>query len=176
MKLRSTIIMRCSVIIAGIIMLAICVVMAWITFTEGISNIGHHVDYVMIIFISGTYAAAIPFFIALHQTLKLLYYIDTNRAFTELSVKALDIIKRCAIADFLICLLAGAPFFLILGRRDDNPGMVLLGLIPAGIAFIIAVLASLLKHLLRDAIATKSENGLLRPLLISIISRFIIIK
>jgi uncharacterized phage infection (PIP) family protein YhgE len=81
--------MRCSVIIAGIIMLAICVVMAWITFTEGISNIGHHVDYVMIIFISGTYAAAIPFFIALHQTLKLLYYIDTNRAFTELSVKSI---------------------------------------------------------------------------------------
>lgn len=160
MKRGSTIIMRCSVIIAGIIMIAICSVMAWITFTEGKSATAYHVDYVLVILIIGTYIAAIPYFITLRQTLKLLDYIDTNRAFTELSVKALKTVAHCAIADFIICIAGGAPFFWMLGRSDGNPGMVFLGLIPAGVAFIIAVFASLLKHLLSDAIAAKSENDL----------------
>ena len=160
MKRGSTIIMRCSVIIAGIVMLVICGVMAWITFTEGRSATGYHVDNVLIVLIVGTYAAAIPYFTALYQTLKLLDYIDSSRAFTEVSVKALKTITHCAIADFIICMAGGAPFFLILGRSDGNPGMVFLGLIPAGVAFIIAVFVSVLKRLLSDAIAAKSENDL----------------
>ena len=160
MKQGSTIILRCAVILAGIVMLAICGVMAWITFTENQSATEYHVDYVLIILILGTYAAAIPYFTALYQTLKLLDYIDTNRAFTKLSVKALKTIMYCAIADFIICMAGGVPFFAILGRNDGNPGMVVLGLIPAGVALIIAVFASVLKRLLSDAIAAKSENDL----------------
>lgn len=160
MKRGSTMLMRCSVIIMGIVMLVICGVMAWITFTEGISATGYHVDNVLIVLIAGTYVAAIPYFTALYQTLKLLDYIDNGNAFTDVSVKALNTITQCAMADFIICITAGAPFFFILGRSDGNPGIVLLALIPAGVAFIIAVFASVLKRLLRDAIATKSENEL----------------
>lgn len=160
MKRGSTIIMRCCIIIAAIVMIAICVGMAWIAFKEGKSDINYHVDYVLIILIIGTYTAAIPYFIALRQTLKLLDYIDTNRAFTVLSVKALKNIMYCAIADFIICMVGGIPFFLILGRNDGNPGMVILGIVPSGVAFIIAVFASLLKRLLNDAIVAKSENDL----------------
>ncbi|MDR3050772.1 MAG: DUF2975 domain-containing protein [Oscillospiraceae bacterium] len=160
MKLGSTAIMRCSVVIAGIVMFAICGVIAWITFTEGKSATEYHVDYVLIIFITGTYMAAIPYFIALHQTFKLLDYIDTGRAFTELSVKALKAITYCAIADFIICMVGGAPFFSILGRSDGNPGMAFLGLIPSGVAFVIVMFTSVLKRLLSDAIVAKSENDL----------------
>lgn len=160
MKRGSTIIMRCCIVIAAMVMIAICVGMAWITFTEGKSATGYHVDYVLIILIIGTYTAAVPYFIALRQTLKLLDYIDTNRAFTVLSVKALKNIMYCAIADFIICMVGGVPFFLTLGRNDGNPGMVILGIVPCGVAFIVAVFASLLKRLLNDAIIAKSENDL----------------
>jgi len=43
------------------------------------------------------YAAAIPFYTALYQAFKLLNYIDKNQAFSQISVKALMNIKRCAI-------------------------------------------------------------------------------
>lgn len=158
MKRVSIILMRYSVFLAGLLMILICIGVPWIAFTEGKSATGYDVDNVLIILTLGIYAAAIPYFMALYQTLKLLIYIDKNGAFTELSVQALKKITHYAIADFLICLFAGAPFFLILGRNDGNPGMVLFGLIPAGIALLIAVFASLLKGLLSDAITEKTEN------------------
>lgn len=160
MKRSSTLILRCAVIFAGIVVLAVCVVMAWITFTEGISAVEYQVDRSLLILVIGVCAAAVPFFIALCQALKLLRYIDTNRAFTELSVKALLVIMRCAIADFLVCLLGGTPLLWALGRSDGNPGMAFLGLIPAGVAFLIAVFTYILKRLLSDAIAAKAENDL----------------
>jgi hypothetical protein len=160
MKRSSTHILRGCVIIAGIVMIAICGTMAWITFTEGRSELQYSVDPRLIVLFIGTCMAAVPYFIALYQTFKLLGYIDAGRAFTPLSVEVLASITRCAIADFTICLVGAVPFFTILGRSDGNPGMGLFGLIPTCVAFVIAVFSGVLKRLLNDAIAAKSENDL----------------
>ncbi|WP_367567439.1 DUF2975 domain-containing protein [Lacrimispora sp.] len=157
MKRCSTIILRCAVVFAGVVMLAICGVIAWIAFFENRPD-PYHMEYIWFI---GTYAAAIPYFIALHQAMKLLKYIDTGCAFSESSVKSLDIITRCAIVVFIIVTVGGLPFFYTLVQLDgDTPGVVLLGLLISGSAFLIAVFASVLKRLLQDAIEVKSENDL----------------
>ena len=76
MKRSSTIVLRCAVVFAGVAMLAICGVIAWIAFFENKPG-PYHIEYICLI---GTYAAAIPYFIALYQAMKLLGYIDANCA------------------------------------------------------------------------------------------------
>lgn len=157
MKRCSIIILRCAVIFAGVVMLALCGVIAWIVFFENRPD-PYHMEYIWFI---GTYAAAIPYFIALYQAMKILKYIDTDRAFSELAVKSLNIITRAAIVVFIIVTIGGLPFFYTLVQLDgDTPGFMLLGLIISGSAFLIVVFTSVLNRLLQDAIDVKSENDL----------------
>ena len=56
------------------------------------------------------YGAAVPFYFALYQAFNLLRYIEENKTFSTLSVKALKSIKFCAVT--ISCLyVAGSPLF-----------------------------------------------------------------
>jgi len=158
MRRCSTIILRLAIFIAGAIVLTFCGGTAWLAFVKTDPSSDYFV--LACVLLGGTCLAAIPCFIALYQSYKLLVYIDTNRAFSELSVKALRIITRSAFADFLICTLGGLPFFYVLAEKEDAPGLVILGMAIAGIAFVIFVFASVLNRLLQDAVAMKSEIDL----------------
>lgn len=107
----------------------------------------------------GLYVPAIPFFMALHQALKLLAYVDRNTAFSDLSVKALKKIKQCA---FTISALfaAGMPYIFKIAERDDAPGVALIGFIIIGASFVIAIFAAVLQTLVQNAVEIKSENDL----------------
>ena len=105
----------------------------------------------------GMYVPAIPFFVALYQTLKLLHYIDKNKAFSSLSVKALKNIKYCAITISALYG-AGMPYIFYVADQDDAPGVILIGLVIIFASFVIAVFAAVLQGLLRNAIAIKSET------------------
>ena len=107
----------------------------------------------------GMYAAMIPFFIALVQTLKLLTCIDKNEAFSVLSVKALKKIKYCAIAISALFFLE-LPFLYLLTKADDAPG-ILIGAVVIFASLVIAVFAAVLQKLLQDAIKIKAENDLI---------------
>lgn len=107
----------------------------------------------------GMYAAMIPFFIALYQTLKLLGYIDRKQAFSELAVKSLKRIKHCAIIISALFVLE-LPFFYLLTKADDAPG-ILMGLFVIFASLVIAVFAAVLQKLLQDAIRIKAENDLI---------------
>jgi hypothetical protein len=107
----------------------------------------------------GMYVTAIPFFIALYQTLKLLNYIDTNKAFSPLSVKALKNIKYCAII-ISAWYTVGMPYIFYVADQDDAPGVVAIGLVIIFASFVIAVFAAVLQRLLQNAIAIKTENDL----------------
>lgn len=157
MKQYSTLILRAAIFIAGAIVLAICGGAAWQAIKLDSSAASVILAYV---FLAGSCLASVPCFIALYQSYKLLGYIDTNRAFSELSVKALRIIMHSALTEFFICTLGGLPFFYILAEKEDAPGLVLIGAAIAGIAFIIFVFASVLSRLLQEAIVMKSENDL----------------
>lgn len=107
----------------------------------------------------GMYLPAIPFFIALYQSLLLLKYIDKNNAFSELSVKALKKIKYCAFT-ISVLYLAGMPYIFYIADKDDAPGVVAIGLVIIFSSGVIATFASLLQKLLKNAIDIKSENDL----------------
>jgi hypothetical protein len=107
----------------------------------------------------GMYVPAIPFFFALHQSLKLLRYIDDNSAFSNLSVNALKNIKYCGLTISGLYTL-GMPFIFSAGDKDDAPGVVAIGLIIIFASFVIAVFAGLLQKLLQSAIKIKEENDL----------------
>jgi hypothetical protein len=152
MKRGSTLFLRATVLAMGLAVLALCV----FALPAGISsdNTG---DYRPILI--GMYLPAIPFFIALHQTLKLLGYIDKNKAFSELSVKTLKVIKYCALTISGL-FAAGMPYVFLVADQDDAPGVILIGLILVFAPIVVAVFAAVLQRLLQSAIAIKSENDL----------------
>jgi len=158
LKRCSILILRLSVFVAGVVMLAICGAVVWQTMTS--TNPSDDFYYLSYILLAGVCTASVPYFIALYQANKLLGYISANRAFSDLSVNSLKVITRCAFADFVICALAGLPFFYIVAEIEDAPGLIIIGMAIAGIAFVISVFAAVLGRLLQDAIAFKSENDL----------------
>lgn len=105
------------------------------------------------------YLPALPFFIGLREAWRLLGYIDTNTAFSDLSVKALKRIKYAAFTISLLYLII-LPYAFILGEKDDAPGVPAIGLVIVAASFVVAVFAALLEKLLQNAFEIKSENDL----------------
>jgi hypothetical protein len=148
MKLGTTLFLKIAVILIGIPILALCIF--WVP-----GFVGYLSDPILI----GVYATAVSYFFALYQTLKLLSYIDKNKAFSELSVKALKNIKYCAITISIIY--AGlVPFLYPVAELDDAPGLVGFPLIIIFASGAIAVFAAVLQKLLQDAIDIKRDNDL----------------
>lgn len=145
MKLE-TLFLKVVVILIGIPVLALCIF--WV---PGFANYLH---YAILI---GVYATAITFFFALYQALKLLSYIDKNKAFSEFSVNALKYIKYCAITISIIYVVL-IPFLFPIADADDAPGLVGIPIIITFASIAIAVFATVLQKLLKNAIELKSEN------------------
>ena len=148
----STLFLRGVVLLIGLVVLAICALVLPVGIRT--DNTG---DYRPILL--GLYVAAVPFYVALYQSMKLLRYIDLDKAFSELSVKALMNIKYCAIT-ISAMFAAGMPYIYGVADRDDAPGVVAIGLVIIFASFVIAMFAGVLQKLLQNAIDIKSENDL----------------
>ncbi|MFC4101571.1 DUF2975 domain-containing protein [Paenibacillus xanthanilyticus] len=105
----------------------------------------------------GIYAAALPYFIALHQAFQLLRLIDRNQAFSENAISRLKKIRNCAAA-ISVLFAAIMPFLLWIAQDDDAPGLAALGLIIIFASAVIGVFAFVLQRVWQSAIAFKSEN------------------
>ena len=152
MKRSSTLFLKGFVLLLGAVVLILCVFV--LPPTIGTIEAGGY-DPILL----GMYMPAIPFFIALYQTLKLLSYIDKGRAFSDLSVRALKNIKYCAITISGLYA-AGMPYIFYVADKDDAPGVVALGSVIIFASIVIAVFAAVLQKLLQDALDIKSENDL----------------
>ncbi|MGR5863949.1 DUF2975 domain-containing protein [Bacillus cereus] len=93
------------------------------------------------------------FLCCFYQAFNLLQYIDENTAFSELSVKALKNIKRCAVTISGLYVL-GMPLFHFIAKKMDPP-IGLVGLIIVFASLVIAVFAAILQRLLQEAINIK---------------------
>lgn len=153
---RETLFLKVVVILMGIPVLALC-----LFGLPSIANkvVEHFPAYWAYPAIGGVYGAAIPFYVALYQTFKLLKYIDMNTAFSELSVKALKNIKYCAVS-ISVLYTAVLPVVYFIADQDDAPGLILIGLFITFAPLVIAVFAAVLQKLLEDAIDIQSENDL----------------
>lgn len=152
MNRGSTIFLRATILVIGLAVLAIC----GFALPAGIASdtTGYYKPILL-----GLYVPAVPFFFALYQSLLLLRYIDTNKAFSTVSVIALQRIKYCALTISSL-FLAGMPYTYNAAERDDAPGVAALGLVIIGASMVIAVFAAVLQRLLRSAIDIKAENDL----------------
>ena len=152
MKQGSTLFLRGVIIVLGLGALAVCI----FALPPAINS--DQVGYYRPILL-GMCVPAIPFFIALYQAWKLLAYIDQNKAFSELSVKALKNIRNCGIAISALYA-AGMPYIFYVADRDDAPGAAAIGFVIIFASFVIAVFAAVLQKLLQNVIDIKSENDL----------------
>ncbi len=152
MNRGSTMFLKGVIGLIGLVVLIFCVYVL----PKGISS--DQTGYYRPILI-GMYIPAIPFFIALYQAFGLLVLIDKNKAFSNLSVKALKNIKYCAIAISGLYIL-GMPYIYYAADRDDAPGVVAIGFVIIFASFVIAGFAGVLQSLLQNAMDIKSENDL----------------
>jgi hypothetical protein len=144
-----------------ILLIAIVALVGLIRFpqTEGRAA---HLDLISIYadpFILYGYIASIPFFIALYQAVKLLGYVDTNRVFSQAAVKAVRIIKYCAITTGGFIVL-GILSIRVFANGDDPAGPTALGIFTTFASIVIAAGAAVFERLLQNAVAIKSENDL----------------
>src|SRR3989440_12867163 len=67
-------------------------------------------------FLAYAYIGSIPFFVALYQAFKVLGYAAQEKVFSQAAMKALRIIKYCAI--LIIAFVAGGEVFIMLAQSD----------------------------------------------------------
>ncbi|MEK7103558.1 MAG: DUF2975 domain-containing protein [Patescibacteria group bacterium] len=151
MKRGSTLFLRIAIALMGIGVLALCTLFIYTLSTQ---DIGGYAPLLV-----GMCVSAIPFFFALYQGLALLRYIDTNKAFSDVSVKALKRIQYCAIAISTLYVV-GMPYIYIVAEKDDAPGAIVIGLVITFASIVIAVFAALLQKLVQTAVDIQYENDL----------------
>lgn len=158
MKQGSTLFLRAVVIAMGILVFTLCIFVL-----PGIHNgwAKEYPDamYMKYPFMLGIVATAIPFFVVLYQTLKLLGFIDKNTAFSNLSVHALKIIMHCAVLIGIVYA-AMMPIFYYVAEKEDAPGLIVIGMVFTCAPIVVAVFAAVLQRVLQSAIAIKKENDL----------------
>ena len=105
------------------------------------------------LFLVGAYLQAALFFFALYQAFKLLSYIDGNKAFSELAVRALRHIKHSALTIGLL-MVAGIVWLMVLsaGTGDDAAGPVMMGFIGTFVSSVVAAVAAVLQTQVQKAI------------------------
>lgn len=158
MKRGSTHFLRFVLFLLGTGVLALCIFALpemWKGGSEEFPMAGDAIFLIMI----GMYATAVPFFIGLWQTLKLLAYIDHDKAFSDLSVKALRNIKYCA-SMIAVLYMGSVPLLFPIAQADDAPGLIPIGFGVSLAPVAVAVFAAILQRLLQSAIDMKSENDL----------------
>lgn len=158
MKHGSTIFLRITVAIMGLIAIGLCLLILPAIHREW-SQEYPDVAYLKYPVLAGLSVTVIPFFVALFQTLKLLNYIDKNKVFTLLAVNALKVIKYCAFV-FSGLYALSLPVVYYIAQIEDAPGLVVIGLAFTGAPFVIGVFAGVFQGLLQSAIDIKSENDL----------------
>ena len=154
MKRGSTLFLRFVIALIGVAVLSLCVlVLPRLILAE----LAGDFDYLPILV--GMYVPAIPFFIALYQALKLLTYIDKNKIFSELSIKALKNIKYCGFTISALYTL-GMPYIFYVADKDDAPGVALIGFIFVFAPLVVGTAAAVFQNQLQKVIDIKSENDL----------------
>src|SRR5690625_2835603 len=161
MKQVSTLFLKIVVIAMSIPVLALCIFVLPKVVMEAFRHAanGEKLGYIVLTILFVMYITAIPFFLALYQTVKLLTYIEKDQAFSQISVTALTKVKNYAklISGLYVLVL---PLVYIVAEWDDAPGLILIGIVMIGASFAVAVFASVLQRLLQKAIDIKEENDL----------------
>jgi hypothetical protein len=111
-------------------------------------------------FLAYIYLAFVPFFIGLYQGFKILGYARRDEIFFPGSVRALRIIKYCALTMAIFILGAEGYIFIFIRGTDDIAGGVMMGLFVILACAVIGTAAAVFERILQNAVDIKSENDL----------------
>ena len=111
-------------------------------------------------FLAYIYLAFVPFFVGLYQAFKILGYARREGIFRQHSVRALRIIKYCALTTTLFIIGAEAYIFIFVRGTDDVAGGVMMGAFIIFVSAIIATAAAVFEQILQNAMVKKSQNDL----------------
>lgn len=156
MKNVSTLFLRIVIALGGLFVLAFIVLVGSEVIPEFIEQTP---SWFFMPVLGALFLSALPFYFVLFQTFKLLHYIDTNQAFSKLSVKALKLIKYAATVMAVLYAVI-LPLLYVAAQADDAPGLLAFGIVLTGTAIVVATFASVLQLVLQSAIAIKKENDL----------------
>ena len=103
-------------------------------------------------FLAYIYLAFVPFFVGLYQAFKILGYARRNEIFFQRSVRALRIIKCCALTTAIFILGAEVYLFIFIRGKDDIAGGVMMGVFIIFVSAIIATAAAVFERRLQKTI------------------------
>jgi len=102
-------------------------------------------------FLAYIYLAFVPFFIGLYQAFKIVGYARRNEIYSQRSVRALRIIKYCAMTTALFIVGAEAYIFIFVRGTDDVAGGVMMGAFIIFVSAIIATIAAVFERRLQNS-------------------------
>lgn len=155
MERGKVIFLKVAVILLGVIILVSCTLLPELA--KYTAEMYPEYAYLQYPVLFGIYITVIPFYIALFQAYKLLNYIETKNAFSQLSVRSLHTIQRYAVT-ISILYVNGMVGLLIFNAL--HPGIFLVGMAIIFTSFVVAVFAMVLQALLKSALEMKEENEL----------------
>jgi hypothetical protein len=147
MKRASTIFLQVVVVLIGIGVLA---ALLWEPQVEG-RNV-HATQFEIYFkdpFLAYIYLAFVPFFVGLTRAFKILGYARRNEIFSQRSVRALRIIKYCALTTAIFILGAVTYLSIFIRGKDDVAGGVMMGGFIIFVSAIIATAAAVFERRLR---------------------------
>lgn len=158
MKKSVTIFLQIVVVFLGIGALAL---LLWEPWLEGVNARATTISQIYFDdpFLMLVYAGAIPFFIALYQTLKILGRVRRDETFSQATVQAVRTIRYCALA--IIGFVAIEECIIVANRgSDDIAGGVFMGVLIAFGSVVVAAVAAVFEKTVQHAVDMKSENDL----------------
>ncbi|MEH7501564.1 DUF2975 domain-containing protein [Neobacillus drentensis] len=156
-KRGSTTFLKVIIFLAGIAVLALCIWLPEIAIRD--ARVHPDTAYFLIPFLVCAYGFCITFSVVLYQAFKLLTYIERNNAFSELSLKSLKVIKKCAFTVIFFIVL-GIVSLKVLSKvtGDDPAGPISLGLMGILATSIIAAIVDALQKPLKNILELKPKN------------------
>ncbi|GAB6557929.1 DUF2975 domain-containing protein [Bacillus cereus] len=150
-KLGSTTFLKVIVFLAGILVFALCIWLPEIAVRD--ARVHPDTAIFLIPFLVCAYGFCITFSVALYQAYKLLTYIEKNKAFSELSLKALSVIKKCAFTVIFLILLGIASLKVLSKTTGDDPaGPISLSLMGILVTIIFANVVSVLQKPIKNSL------------------------
>lgn len=155
----SLLILKIAVFGLGVGVLLLCLFglpAIWVAVPDEFRADMHSTLYTILI---GAYIAAVPFFVALFQALRLLGLIKKGKAFSKIAVRYIKITARSALGISIVYALL-LPLFYKWAQYEDAPGLIVICMILSGTPFIMAVFMTVVERLLKQAVSIKKENDL----------------
>jgi hypothetical protein len=156
LKQKKLAFLKTIIFVVGFIVLSLCVFLLPILARDA-AVMNPEYAYLKLPVLLSLYVTAIPFFIALYQTLRLLNYIECKNAFSKVAVNSLGYIKNCAFSIITLYVI-GMLSLVILNAL--HPGIAIIGIVIIFSTLVISFFAKVLQEILSHVITLQSENDL----------------